>query len=135
MCGPNLRSAGAIVRSQKIILNSYVDDLTLCGPWSVHSAFWAELRKWVKLDPSAFIDSKRIRIFGHLHSISPQAMSKVEYAAQVVEAYCDLTGLSPDRKVVNPSLPESATTDEDVAAQGQLHEPASKVHKGRVCLL
>ena len=116
-----------------ITLNIYVDDLT-CGPKSLHTAFWAELRKRVKLDPEAFVNPKE-SILGQLHCISPQGdrtvltMNMVEYAAQVVEAYFDLTGISPDelRKVATLSLPESAMTDEDVATRGQLHESASKV--------
>ena len=118
-----------------IILNIYVDDLTLCGPSSLHSAFWSELRKRVKLDPEAFVDSKGIRILGRLHCISTVSgktvltMNMVEYAGQVVDSYCELTGIGIEqlKKVQTPSLPESAMTEEDIATQGQLHESASKV--------
>ena len=127
--------AGVCVKEFGIILNIYVDDLTLCEPRTLHASFWSELRNRVKLDPEAFVECKGVTISGRLRCISTRSgktvltMNVVEYAGQVVESYCELTGIGPEmlKKVQTPSLPESAMTDEDIAAQGQLHDSASKV--------
>ena len=118
-----------------LVLNIYVDDLSLCGHKSLHARFWQELRKRVKLDPEVFVGPEGVRILGRLHCMSRGPTSTVttfsmgEYVSQVIDAYCELTGLSPDalKKVPTPCLPESAMTDEEAEAQGQLHDSAAKV--------
>ena len=41
-----------------LLLNIYVDDLTLCGRSHLHMSFWKELREHVKLDPEVHINEK-----------------------------------------------------------------------------
>eukprot|EP00439_Symbiodinium_sp_Y106_P032408 s4990_g3.t2 len=51
-----------------------------------------------------------------------------EYAEQIVQTYCELTGTTPDklRRVTTPSIAESAMTDEEISTPGQLHDSASR---------
>ena len=53
-----------------LVLNVYVDDLTLSGPTELHAPFWTQLRKSVKLDPEVFIQGGReaCRILRRHHS-------------------------------------------------------------------
>ena len=118
-----------------LILNIYVDDLSLCGLTKLHTPFWQALRARVKLDPECFIGSESVRILGRLHcrydnpSYTTMAFKMPEYAEQIVQTYCELTGTTPDRlrQVTTPSLAESAMTDEAVATPGELHESASRI--------
>ena len=43
----------------QLLLNVYIDDLTLCGNLSCHGAFWAKLQETVKLEDATFIDAQR----------------------------------------------------------------------------
>ena len=52
-----------------LLLNIYVDDLTLAGHASLHSRFWQMLREKIKLEPEAEILSEGIRILGRLHRL------------------------------------------------------------------
>ena len=118
-----------------LILNIYVDDLSLCGLTKLHTPFWQALRARVKLDPECFIGSEGVRILGRLHrrydnpSYTTRAFKMPEYAEQIVQTYCELTGTTPDRlrQVTTPSLAESAMTDEEIATPGELHDSASRI--------
>ena len=52
-----------------------------------------------------------------------------EYAEQIVQTYCELTGTTPDklRRVTTPSIAELAMTDEEIATPGELHDSASRI--------
>ena len=50
-----------------LLLNIYVDDLTLCGRSHLHVGFWQELRNLVKLDPEVFISESGSLILGRTH--------------------------------------------------------------------
>ena len=53
-----------------LLINVYVDDLTLCGNQACHSDVWAKLRETVKLEDEVFIDGKRgTLILGRKHFI------------------------------------------------------------------
>ncbi|CAE7257616.1 RE2 [Symbiodinium sp. CCMP2592] len=118
-----------------LILNIYVDDLSLCGLTKLHTPFWQALRAKVKLDPECFIGSEGVRILGRLHcrydepSSTTMAFRMPEYAEQIVQTYCEITGTTPDklRRVNTPCIAESSMTDEDISAQGELHDSASRI--------
>ena len=117
-----------------LILIIYVDDLSLSGLTKLHAPFWQELRARVKLDPECFIGTEGVRILGRLHcrydgpSSTTMAFRMPEYAEQIVQTYCELTGTTPDklRRVTTPSIAESAMTDEEISTPGQLHDSASR---------
>ena len=52
-----------------------------------------------------------------------------EYAEQIVQTYCEITGTTPDklRRVATPSIAQSAMTDEEIAMPGELHDSASRI--------
>ena len=89
----------------------------------------------VKLDPECFIGSEGVRILGRLHcrydspSSTTMAFRVPEYAEQIVQTYCELTGTTPDklRRVTTPSIAESAITDEEISTPGELHDSASRI--------
>ena len=60
------------IGSQKLVLNVYVDDLTLSGPVELHSQFWHKLRSLVKLEPEVFVQggANGCRILGRHHSFT-----------------------------------------------------------------
>ncbi|CAE6928711.1 GIP [Symbiodinium sp. CCMP2592] len=63
-----------------------------------------------------------------LHELRSQARMP-EYAEQIVQTYCEITGTTPDklRRVNTPCIAESSMTDEDISAQGELHDSASRI--------
>ena len=52
-----------------LVLNIYVDNLTLAGPSNLHSRFWQLLPEKIKLEPEAEVLSDGVRILGRLHCI------------------------------------------------------------------
>ena len=100
--------------AQKLILNVYVDDLTLSGPVDLHAPFWHSLRQLVKLDPEVFVASGKegCRILGRHHSVTRGDASAtcefdmVAYTSQLVDFYCKVTGLEKAklRKVPSPAF-------------------------------
>lgn len=52
-----------------LLLNIYVDDLTLCGRSNLHVGFWEELRKLVRLDPEVSIGESGSLILGRTHKL------------------------------------------------------------------
>ena len=56
-------------RGHTLLLNIYVDDLTLSGRSHLHKEFWQELRGLVRLDPEVFIEEKGSLILGRTHKI------------------------------------------------------------------
>ena len=51
----------------KLLLSTYVDDLTLAGPTDQHDAFWAKLTSVVDIEPPEPI----YRILGRNHLVMP----------------------------------------------------------------
>ena len=123
------------VGDQVLLLNIYVDDLTLSGPKHLHQEFWSKLRAHVKLEPEIVIQDSNARILGRGHRITSNdnfttlTLDMTSFAEQVVDAYCDLARYPKDklRKVNTPCLPESLATDEDLAKTGELNSVAAKV--------
>ena len=117
-----------------LLLNIYVDDLTLCGRSHLHVGFWQELRELVKLDPEVFISENGSLILGRTHKLvrtdsgSKMYFDMRSYAQQVVKFYCDLCGISEAslKSVPSPALPESNMTDEEAEQWGELQNDAAK---------
>lgn len=117
-----------------LLLNTYVDDLTLCSRSHLHVGFWQELRNLVKLDPEVFISESGSLILGRAHKlVRTESDAKLyfdmsSYAQQVVTFYCDLCGVSESslKSVPSPALPESTMSDEEAKQWGVLHHDAAK---------
>ena len=110
------------LRDKVMVLNVYVDDLTLARSSDLHSHFWQLLCKEINLEPEAEISSEGIRILGRLHRVqrtddrTALALDMGSYAQQVVDLYVDLTGVEKDslKVVPTPCLAESAMTEDDL---------------------
>ena len=123
--------------SQKLVLNVYVDDLTLSGPVELHSQFWHKLRGLVKLEPEVFVQggSNGCRILGRHHSftrddsVATCEFDMIAYTEQLVDFYCEVTGVEKSklRKVASPAFPENQATDEELNNTGELHGTASRI--------
>ena len=122
---------------QTLVLNVYVDDLTLSGPVELHASFWNKLRGLVKLDPEIFVKAgaEGCRILGRHHSVTRSdavatcEFDMVAYTQQLVDFYCEITGVDKQklRKVPSPAFPESQVTDQELETTGDLHGTASRI--------
>ena len=85
--------------------------MTLCGV--KHAELAPELQKFK----------------GRIVYATTMAFRMSEYAEQIVQTYCELTGTRPDklRRVTTPSIAESAITDEEISTPGELHDSASRI--------
>ena len=117
-----------------LLLNIYVDDLTLCGRSHLHMSFWKELREHVKLDPEVHINEEGSLILGRTHKLFRQEgktelhFEMASYAQSIVQFYCELCGISESslKVVPSPALPESNMSDEEASQEGWLHRDAAK---------
>ena len=129
------KHGGNVDQDFVLLLNVYVDDLTLSGHRCCHESFWKALSSKVKLDPFQEIGTDGLLILGRRHFIerSPTT-SKITfdmrtYVDQVVKTYCELTGteITTLKKASTPSYPENSMTDEELNQQGQLSGTAARV--------
>ena len=87
-----------------MVLNIYVDDLTLAGAAKLHGQFWKLLREKIKLDPEAEVLTDGIRILGRLHCShrttdgTTLTLDMGSYAQQVVELYAELADIDKDNR-------------------------------------
>ena len=90
-----------ILHTSGLVLNVYVDDLTLSGP--------------TELVKDQFVATCEFDMRS--------------YAEQLVEFYCESAGVSPDklRRVPSPAIPENQATDSELESEGELHSSASRV--------
>ena len=122
------------LEGQVMVLNVYVDDLTLAGAAKLHGQFWTLLREKIKLDPEAEVLTDGIRILGRLHRShrttdgTTLTLDMGSYAQQVVELYAELADIDKDslKAVPTPCLSESAIVDDDLVT-GTMQPHASKV--------
>lgn len=119
-----------------LLLNVYVDDLTLCGDERCHSEFWSTLRQAVKLEPEQYIlGHEGTLILGRKHYITVKddhtkcELDMRPYAESIVDTYCEITGFDKSRfrNVPTPHIPESSITDEDLSQTGELGKDASRI--------
>ena len=128
------RWTGSDNKVHVILLNVYVDDLTLSGHHSCHSSFWKALSEKVKLDPFQEIGSEGLQILGRKHRIERGPDStKISfdmrtYVDQVVSTYCELTGTPVNqlKQVATPSFPETSMTDAELSQETVLSGVASR---------
>ena len=117
-----------------LLLNIYVDDLSLCGRSHLHDSFWEELRGEIKLDPEVYINEQGSLILGRTHKWFKKEegaelhIEMTSYAQSIVQFYCELCGISEAslKAVPSPALPESNMSDEEADQQGWLHKDAAK---------
>ena len=119
-----------------LLINIYVDDLTLCGDARCHSDFWTKLRESVRLEPEQYIlGHEGTLIFGRKHYIKVESnhatceLDMRSYADSIVETYCEITGFERKRfrSVPTPHIPESSITEEDLSQTGELGTDASRI--------
>ena len=121
--------------SKMLLLNVYVDDLTLSGDSSLHRQFWEELHKHINIEPEVYISQEGSRILGRNHIAKHQSLQSQmifdmrPYAQQTVEHYCELCDIEVKslKNVNSPALPESSMTDDESLEQGVLSGVASQV--------
>ena len=98
------------IEGHKMLLNVYVDDLTLSGKRGLHAKFWKQFSELIKIeDPKTVLPGSSVLILGRLHEQeSPQTivMSMVGYAEQFVQLYLDITGVDSKtlRRVATPHI-------------------------------
>ena len=118
-----------------LLINVYVDDLTLCGDVRCHSDFWSKLREAVKLEPEQYIlGHEGTLILGRKHYIKVEddhttcELDMRSYADSIVETYCELTGFERKRfPQPTPHIPERSITEEDLSQTGELGKDASRI--------
>ena len=121
--------------SKMLLLNVYVDDLTLSGDSSLHRQFWEELHRHINIEPEVYISQEGSRILGRNHIANRQSLQSQmifdmrPYAQQTVEHYCELCDIEVKslKNTNSPALPESSMTDDESLEQGTLSGVASQV--------
>ena len=117
-----------------LLLNIYVDDLTLCGRSDLHKAFWREIREHVRLDPEVYVNERGSLILGRTHRLLKKEseaelhFEMTSYAQNIVQFYWEFCGISESslKFVPSPALPESNMSDYEADQQGWLHKDAAK---------
>ena len=123
-------------REVTLLLNIYVDDLTLAGGCQdIQNQFWEELKTRIKIDPTEYITEKGTKILGRIHKIkrTPEVNTltydMTDYAKGIVEFFCNLTEVPKEklRSVPTPCIPEASMCDDELSTPGQLSTSASKI--------
>ncbi|CAE7293066.1 GIP [Symbiodinium sp. CCMP2592] len=124
----------------KLLLSTYVDDLTLSGPQEEHQPFWDALCKVVDVEPPEPV----YRILGRNHctiNAEPEgtenaalgalrgamAFDMFDYAQQTVDLYKGLTGLKALKHAATPFAPEASLPVSQEEIAGELAPNACKV--------
>ena len=117
----------------RMVLNVYVDDLTLSGAAHLHAQFWNRFAELIKIeDPQVLSCDNPVLILGRLHEMeAPQMlqMSMVGYAEQFVDLYLEITGMDVKslRRVATPHVSDSGLADELYESTGSMKPHAAKV--------
>ena len=133
----------------KLLLSTYVDDLTLAGPIDQHQPFWEKLTSLVDVEPPEPI----YRVLGRNHSIvdlpwqqvaaegsnsdsfkptpnkpiSHMVFDMYDYALQTVELYKSITGIDKIKPAATPFVPEGSILEQDEVSRGELAPHACKI--------
>ena len=107
-----------------MVLNIYIDDLTLDGAARLHGQFWKFLHEKIKFESEAEVLPAGIRILGRLYrsyrtSDGPTlTLDMNSYAQQVEDLYAELADAEKDslKAIPIPYLAESAIVDDDSVA-------------------
>ena len=123
-------------RDVTLLLNIYVDDLTLAGGCQdIQDQFWDELKTRIKIDPPEYIAEKGTKILGRIHKIkrtpevNTMTYDMTAYAKGIVQFFCEVTDVPKEklRSVTTPCLPEANMCDEELENEGQLSKFASRI--------
>ena len=123
----------------KLLLSTYVDDLTLSGPQEERQRFWDRLTALVDVEPPEPV----FRVLGRNHYVidSPAESSEnaalgalkdavvfdmIDYAQQAVDLYTSITG-SKLKPAATPFCPEGSLIPADDEASGELAPNACKI--------
>ena len=127
----------------KLLLSTYVDDLTLAGPADQHAAFWERLTAAVDVEPPEPI----YRILGRNHiyaslEVEPNATTTVnaamracpnalvfdmvDYAQQTIELYLSVAKVDSVKPAQTPFVPEGSLSD-DCDEPGELAPKACSI--------
>ena len=125
----------------KLLLSTYVDDLTLAGPSDQHDAFWAKLTSVVDIEPPEPI----YRILGRNHLVMPLSKTEgseecaafraqealvfdmLDYAYQTVDLYKSITSTKSLKHAATPFVPDGSVSVEDEEAKGELAPNACRI--------
>ena len=125
----------------KLLLSTYVDDLTLAGPSDQHDAFWAKLTSVVDIEPPEPI----YRILGRNHLVMPLSKTEgseecaafrarealvfdmLDYAHQTVDLYKSITNTKSLKHAATPFVPDGSVSVEDEEAKGELAPNACRI--------
>ena len=125
----------------KLLLSTYVDDLTLAGPEEAHEPFWAKLTSVVDIEPPEPI----YRILGRNHVVMPLSQSEgheecaafraqkslvfdmLDYAHQTVDLYKSITSVTNIKHAATPFVPDGSISIEDEESKGELAASACKI--------
>ena len=140
----------------KLLLSTYVDDLTLAGPAEQHQPFWEKLTSLVDVEPPEPI----YRVLGRNHSIvnlprievaaegatsnndgvqsSPNnnnnnkpiphmVFDMYDYAIQTVDLYKSIAGVDKVKPASTPFVPEGSISSQDEDTRGELAPNACKI--------
>ena len=124
----------------KLLLSTYVDDLTLSGPAENHQGFWEQLTALIDVEPPEPI----YRVLGRNHVLidakprsdenaamgalkQAMAFDMVDYTRQTVDLYKDLTKAQNLKFAATPFCPDGSLPEADNDAQGELAPVACKL--------
>ena len=125
----------------KLLLSTYVDDLTLAGPSDQHDAFWAKLTSVVDIEPPEPI----YRILGRNHLVMPLSKTEgseecaafraqealvfdmLDYAHQTVDLYKSITNTKSLKHAATPFVPDGSVSVEEEDAKGELAPNACRI--------
>ena len=110
--------------SSRMMLSVYVDDLTLSGEESRHSAFWETLQQHINLDPPTEFG----RVLGRDHVLKDRTLilSSADFAKQCVQLYEELSSKKA-KPSKTPTLEEGSLVLSDSTDRGQLAPVAARL--------
>ena len=138
--------------NSKLLLSSYVDDLTLAGPSDAHDPFWKKFTSHVDIEPA----EKVYRILGRNHvdlklpktdgaeqcaayrAQDGLVLDMADYATQTVELYKQISKIDKLREAQTPFIPDGSYDEADQGARGELAPNACRILMkalwlGRLC--
>ena len=125
----------------RLMLSTYVDDLTLAGPRENHQKFWSELTNVVNVEPPEPI----YRMLGrnHIYAVVPDSgntetaalrgsadaliFDMKDYAQQTTDLYKSVAGVDKIKSAQTPFLADGTFTTADEESPGELAPKACSI--------
>ena len=125
----------------RLMLSTYVDDLTLAGPLEHHQKFWSELANVVNVEPPEPI----YRMLGrnHIYAVVPDSgntetaalrgsadaliFDMKDYAQQTIDLYKSVAGVEKIKSAQTPFLADGTFTTADEESPGELAPKACSI--------